>query len=336
MKDGKQIRLTSAELGQLWTQYMNESASNCMLTYFLNKAEDEEISSVIGRALELSQSHLKKITKILTEEQNTIPHGFKLGEDVDEQAPRLYSDAFVLNFIHNMSKIGLLGYAHSLSVSVREDITAYFSECMIETIQCYKIAKDLLLSKGLYIRAPYLPNLEEVEYVQKLGFMIDLFGDKRPLQALEITNLYTNIQRNALAAATLEGFSQVAHDKDVKKFFQKGIEVTKKHIALFSAKLRDSDLPAPMTWDSDVTTSAAHTFSDRIMMFYISAFTALSIEYYGTSIAECPRFDLGQMFNALSAEVQKYAERGATIMIHNKWLEKPPMAPDRNKLASQS
>ena len=38
---------------------------------------------------------------ILTEEKNNLPHGFKIEEDVDLTAPRIFSDSYVLNFIHN-------------------------------------------------------------------------------------------------------------------------------------------------------------------------------------------------------------------------------------------
>lgn len=41
----------------------------CVLTFFLEKAEDMEIKSIIEFALELSKSHIQKITAILTEEK---------------------------------------------------------------------------------------------------------------------------------------------------------------------------------------------------------------------------------------------------------------------------
>lgn len=125
-----QIRLTSAELGQLWTQYLNDSASICMLTYFAEKAEDTEIKPIIEHALKLSEVHIQKITSIFNEENHAIPHGFKIEEDVNLTAPRLYSDSYVLNFIHNMAKIGLTSYSASLSVAVREDITEFYMECL--------------------------------------------------------------------------------------------------------------------------------------------------------------------------------------------------------------
>ncbi|WP_338452673.1 DUF3231 family protein [Niallia oryzisoli] len=329
---GQQIRLTSGELAQLWIQYLNDSSSICVLSFFLEKAEDEEIKPIIQFALKLSKSHIEKITSILTEEKNVVPYGFSIKEDVDLSAPRLYSDSFVLNFINQMAKIGLTSYAGSIAISVREDIRNYYMECLDETMRLHKESTDLLLSKGLFIRSPSLPNLEKVEFVKKQWFMLDVFGEKRPLTAAEVDNLFANLQRNALGIATLTGFSQVAHDKDVKQFFLKGLEIGNKHIRLFRSKLEESKLPAPMGWDSEITNSTVNTFSDKLMMFFTSGLITLSVGYYGTAISQSPRGDISAMYNRLSLEVQLYAEDGANIMIKNGWLEQPPLASDRDEL----
>ncbi|MDY0407112.1 DUF3231 family protein [Virgibacillus sp. 179-BFC.A HS] len=333
MEQGKQIRLTSGEITQLWMQYMNDSASVCTLSYLLEKVEDAEIKPVIQHALELSQAHLQEINTILTEEKHTVPHGFKVEEDVDLTAPRLFADSLALTYIHQMASIGLTTYAASLSFAVRSDITSYYKECLSETMGLYEMSKDVLLSKGLYIRAPYLPTPDKIDFVKKQGFLWDILGEKRPLIAPEVVNLYQNIQRNAFGTAVLTGLSQVAQSKDVTTFMLRCIEVGKKHITIFSEKLKESNLPAPMTWDADVTESTAYTFSDKLMMYYTTALIALSISFYSTSTAQSPRMDLGAMYNRLSLEIQKLSEDGSNIMIKNKWLEQPPMAPDRKNLA---
>lgn len=332
---GSQIRLTAGEIGQLWMQYLNDSASICVLSFLLEKAEDEEIKPLIKFAIELSQSHIQKVTAILTEEKNVVPYGFSIKEDVDLSAPRLYSDTFALNFLNQMSKIGLTTYAGSVAASVRSDIRNYYMECLAETMELYEKSTDLLLTKGLFIRSPSLPNLEKVEFVKKQWFMLDVFGEKRPLTASETDNLFANLQRNALGVAALTGFSQVAKNKDVKQFFVKGLEIGNKHIQLFRGKLQESKLPAPMGWDSEITNSTSYTFSDKLMMFFTSGLINLSVGYYGTAVSQSPRGDISAMYNRLSMEVQMYAEDGANIMIKNGWMEQPPMASDRDELVKK-
>lgn len=332
MSNVGQVRLTSAEIAQLWTQYMNDSGSICMLTFFLEKAEDEEIKPIIDHALNISKSHIDKLTSIFKEEKHVVPDGFRVETDVNLQAPRLYSDTYVLHFIHTMSKIGLTNYSAAVASTTRADITDYYMECMTETMELYKISKELLLAKGLYIRCPYLPNLTEVEYVKKQGFVLDVIGEKRPLIAAEVSNLFANHQRNALGEATVTGFSQVAQSKDVKQFLVKGIEIAQKHTRLFGEKLTESNLPIPSTWAAEVTNSTSTTFSDKLMMFFTSGMISLSVGYYGTAVAQSPRVDIGVMYNRLSVEVQLYSEDGANIMIKNGWMEQPPLAADRDEL----
>ncbi|MCM3690684.1 DUF3231 family protein [Neobacillus niacini] len=333
MENERKVKITSAELAQIWAQYMNDSGSICVLTFFLEKAEDSEIKQIVEFALQLSKTHIEKLTAFFNEEKFAVPYGFKLEEDVDVSAPKLYSDSFVLQFIHQMAKIGLTNYSASVASSVRADITDYYMECVSETMQLYKLSKNLLLAKGLYVRSPAIPS-EKVEFVNKQAFLFDVIGEKRPLIVAEVGNLYANIQRNILGVATLLGFSQVAKDKEVTQFLLRGIDIGKKHIKAFGAKLEECNLPVPAVLSAEVSSSTSYTFSDKLMMFFTTGLITLSIGYYGTGVAQSPRMDLGVMYNRLSLEVQLYSEDGSNILIRNKWMEQPPMATDRGELGS--
>lgn len=329
------VRLTSTEITALWGSYINDSALVCNIEYFLSKVEDEEIKAIIKYALGIAQGNVNTITEIFNKEKYPIPYGFKLKEDVNLSAPRLYSDTYALYYLHQASQIALQGYSINLALSVRADVYSYFNECISQLTKFLREVKELLLSKGLYIRAPYLPIPEDIDFVKKQSFLKGFFGEKRPLTGTEITNLFANFERNAFGAATLLGFSQVAKSKEVSSFLFRGVEIAKKHCDIFESILNKDNLPAPMTWNIEVTDSTSYTFSDKLMMFYTTALIALSIGFYGTSMAMSPRKDLALQYVRLSAEIAKYAEDGAKIMINNGFLEQPPMAVDREELALQ-
>lgn len=335
MEKEYQVKLTSTEITAIWGSYINDSAILCNLEYFLSKVEDEEIKPLIKHGLAIARGNLKSLTEIFNKEKYPIPYGFKMNEDVNISAPRLYSDIYVLYYLHQSSEIALQGYSMNLSISVRADVYSYFNECISQLTIFLREVKELLLSKGLYIRAPYLPIPEDIDFVRKQSFLKGFFGEKRPLTGTEITNLFTNFGRNAFGAATLLGFSQVAQSKEVSEFLFRGVEIAKKHCDIFESTLNEAYLPAPMTWNIEVTDSTSYTFSDKLMMFYTTALIALSIGFYGTSMAMSPRKDLALQYVRLSAEIAKYAEDGAKIMIKNGFLEQPPMALDREELAMQ-
>jgi Protein of unknown function (DUF3231) len=334
MQTGHNVRLTSAELSQLWLSYINDSMSICVLKYFLEKVEDTDIRPVVQYTLQLSQDHIKKVTGIFTEEKHPLPHGFT-NEDVDINAPRLYSDDYILRYIYKMSTLGLSGYSVGSTLAVRSDIHKYFRECIIEYTELLKRALDVLLSKGLYIRSPYIPIPEKVDFVTKQSFLTGWFGERRPLTSIEISYLYENIKRNAFGGATLIGFSQVAQNEKVKQYFVRGKEIANKHIEVLSSVLRENDLSAPMTWDSEVTNSTTQLFSDKLMMYVTTSLITIGTGYYGASLGASTRRDLGVHYGRFITEISQYAEDGANIMIENGWLEQPPSASNRDELVNK-
>lgn len=329
------MKLTSAEISNLWTTYMNDSGNICHLSHELNNVAAKDTKDLLQAALAISESHITIITKILNDENYPIPHGFKLDEDVSVTAPRLFSDTYLLLNINQLGKLGLQAYSMALPIATRDDVYTFFSACLRESDDLIRKSNTLLLSKGLYSKSPYLPTPDNYDFVENKGFLAGYFGEKRPLTGAEITNLYTNFQRNALGSATMIGYSQVASKSDVAAFILRGKEIAQKHCEVFGSYLKENDLPSPVTWDSEVTDSTAHTFSDRKMLFYITALTAMSTGFYGISISMSPRRDIGIMYSRLIAEVLKYADDGAKMLIKYGWMEEPPRSLDRDELAKK-
>ncbi|WP_188456796.1 DUF3231 family protein [Virgibacillus oceani] len=327
-------KLTSAELSQLWTSYQNDSGSICMLTYFLKSVEDAEIRSLLDHALQLSQSHIQKLSGIFTNENFPIPKGFTKDQDLNINAPRLFTDVYMLQFMKQSAQISLNGYSVAKSLAVRSDIDAFFGQCLAEANQLDTMAKNILLTKGLYVRSPYIPYPDKIDFVKKQRFLTGWLGERRPLLSLEMTNLFANFQRNALGIATLIGFSQVAKSEKVKQFFIRGKEIAAKQNEVFGSLLREDDLPVPMTSETYVTESKVAPLSDRLMMFTITGLIALGIGYYGTSISTSLRRDLVAHYDRFIHEILKYSEDGANILIENGWMEEPPRASNRDELAN--
>lgn len=335
MQTEHNIKLSSCEVAQIWSAYMDSSLCHCLFKYFLEIVEDTQIKAIIEEGMRLSQEHLQKLNTIFTNEGYPVPYGFKPEEDVNLQAPRLFSDPFILYFIHHMGEMALSFYPIAKSVCTRADIQEYFSTCMRELDEYDSLAKNLLLSKGLYIRSPYINPSEKVHFVKNDHFLAGWFGRRNTLTVMEIANLFINMQRNALGKATMIGFSQVAKSKEVRQFMIKGKEIAEKHMNIFGGVLKESDLPVPMGWDTGITSSQIAPFSDKLMMFLTTALIGLSIGFYATSMATSFRKDLSLHYVRLSAEIGTFAEDGAKLMIKNGWLEEPPLSDDRDRLAKQ-
>lgn len=326
------IRLTSSEIAELFTTYISDSASKCVLTYYANTIEDLDISTVVEFALNLSEKHLKVIEDIFKTANHPIPFGFN-ESDVNINAKPLFSDTFILRYLKHMSTLGLRSYSEALSISAREDIRKFFTDCILSSTELSNKADDLLLSKGLYIRSPFIDMPKKAEFVEKQSYLHGLLGDTRPLNALEITQIFINMQTNILGKAFTMGLSQVAQSERVRNFVIRGKEISEKHVNVFNDMLKKEDLPYPMPYDAEVLNSTEQVLSDRLIVFHIGALNGFGMALYGVALAKSMRSDISTSFARLAAEIGQYAKDGIDIMLDNEWLEKFPEAADRKELA---
>lgn len=335
MGEEKNIRLTSSELSVTWSSYQNNSFAICIMKYFLANVEDPEIKSLLQFTLDISVENLKFSQEILENDDQPLPIGFT-DEDVIPNAPRLFSDSFYLYYLKNMSKVGLSVYGVALATAAHAQVRQFLSKAIQTSTELYNKTAEILLSKGLFVRPPYVTTSDQVDFVDKknyLGGLLNINNNNRPLNVVEITHIEANVETNALGIALMSGLAQTATSKEVRNFCTKGKEISKKHVQIFSAMLMDDDIPSPMPWDLQVTDSTVSPFSDKLIMFHTTLIIASSISNYATASAASLRSDIATSYIRLTTEVGQFAKDGVDIMIKNAWLEQPPQIPDHKGLA---
>jgi hypothetical protein len=328
------VKLTSAEMAVLWSQYMADTMGICVFKYFLQHVDDADTRGLMEHSVKLAEGHIQTLTRLFNQEDFPIPIGFT-DADVNLTTPRLFTDIFYLNYIDGMYKMAMVTYTAAVASTSRKDIRNFYSACLAECDATLNQCDDVLIAKGLFMRPPVISTPDKADFVKKRNFLTGFFGDRRPVNAIEITHLYMNIRRAALNKVVCIGFAQVAQSQKVRQYMERGMDVKSKHIQVLSALLTQDHLPAPMTWDSEVTDSTEQTFSDKLIMFHVAALGAAGIGNYGVSIGLSPRRDLALLYTRLMGEMGLYAEDGAEIMIDNGWLEEPPQADNRKELARQ-
>lgn len=333
MDDYKHIDLTASEISTLWTAYQSDTMAICGLKYFLSHVEDEQIRIMLENNLTLMEQHVEKLTNFFIQENYPVPQGFT-EQDVNLNAPRLFSDKLYLEYLLNMTNLALVANTSSLVAAVRKDVIDFYAENLTATQNLHKQLKELAKEKGVYVRDPRIPKPKQIDFVKKQKFLAGWFADRRPLLGVEITNLVFNARRNALGQALITGFSQVAQAKEVRQYFERGREISGKHVEVFTSILNDDYLSnSALIMTPEVTDSTVSPFSDKLMMQLVTVLIASGIGQYGVAMAASPRRDLGAHYARLSAEITAYAEDGANIMIDHGWMEQPPMAADRKDLA---
>jgi hypothetical protein len=329
-----QINLTSGEIAALWTVYMNDSMFMQVLEFMLKDLKDDDIKPIVQHAYELSCNHIEQLTTIFQKEDYAIPNGFAK-EDVNLNAPWLFTDVFCLTYVNYMTKIGAITYGGLLSMSTRKDIREYFTGRLQETTELYNRCTDIALEKGVNARHPYISVPKDIDYVDSKNYLSGLnpFQEKRSLNAIEISYLYMNTMTNSIGNKLCLAFAQTSPLKEVQEYLLRCSDVAKKHLKIFSELLKNEDIEVPEVPDLSISDSVTWTFSDKLIMFHISLMMQAGIGNYGTASAASQRSDLMLNYERLSLEVAKLAKSGADIMIQHNWLEQPPGIQSRRQLA---
>ncbi|WP_462413558.1 DUF3231 family protein [Neobacillus sp. Marseille-QA0830] len=329
--DPTRIRLTAPEISSLWTQYMFETMSICFIKYALKHIEDQDIIEIYQKSLDLSESHIQRVKEFFKGEDFPIPMGFT-EEDVNIHAQRLFQDPFYLYYLYIMNLQGLTGYALSVSTSIRADLRQYFITVNTETMMLYEKIMDTMLNKGIFNRPPVITPSEQIDFVKHKSFITGWFGERRPLTSAEIGDITFNMNKMHMHVALKVGYSQVASSEEVRQYINRGMEISNKHIATFEKIFREEKLNSPVSWQSYVTNSTESPFSDKMLMYQIQLSTQVAIGFYGTALSVTSRTDLAEKYLGLTAELIRFAEDGANLLIKNGWLEEPPKASDRRAL----
>ncbi|MDQ0252843.1 hypothetical protein J2S74_000215 [Evansella vedderi] len=336
MKEHQQNKkLVASEIGDLFANYLGDSLFSCVFEHHLQVVEDNEVKEFMEFALHTGKKHIQVIQEIYEKENIPIPVGF--GEqDIRKDAPRLFSDIFMVFYITEMARAGLQTYANTLTSSFRQDIIDYFSMCLEDTRITYNKGIHLLLSKGMDIAPPTIPYPKNVDFVEKDSFISVLAGKTRPLTALEIKHLQININTNTLGKAMMLAFSQIASSEELRGYFRRGAQLAEEQIIELGKLLINDNLPTPKLMDAHITDSTVSPFSDKLLLYHGILSNGIGIQNYGTAISKIMRHDIHIQFGTLTASIGKYGNDGLNMMIEKGWLEEPPTAADREKLSKNS
>jgi Protein of unknown function (DUF3231) len=325
-------KISASELANLWTQYVNDSLARCMFRYFLNFVQDTEIIQVLQYALELTERHLQKVEEFLTTDGYPIPKGFT-EEDVTVEAPPLFTDTYIIVYLHIMSIHGLTRYAGAIGNVTREDQRKYFIGVISETLELYDRSTKVLTEKGIISKPPSFNNHQKVEFIKKQNFLTGWLGKRRPISAVEISGTYLNLQKTMVKTVLELAFSQVAKSKEVRNYMERSRQLCNEHFKILSSMLIEDNLHIPRTFESEVTDSTISPFSDKLMVFHVTSLLSSAIGYYGEAMAISQRRDLAANYAKMITEIGLLAEDGMNLLIENEWMEQPPLATDHTDLA---
>jgi hypothetical protein len=326
--------LTSSEIGSLWGEYVNGTAVDVVIRYMHSIIEDEAIKAVFNDALKTFAKQKSEIITFIENEGFPVPIGFN-ETDLYIGKQRLFSDAFCLNYLHIMTLHGLIGHITALSISVRKDLRDLYDSCDNDAKKMYHQTIEILLDKGLFQRDPLYYPYEHPQYISSNDFKNGLFGQGRTLAATEIISISFSLKKSIMAKTLSIAFSQVAGSKEVRKFLTESEKTADGQIRAFAKILQADNLPVPKSLETEVTISTDSPFSDKLLMYHMGFLFQAGQTYHGAGLAAAMRTDLVTTYETTILQNLMVTKNWFNIMVKNKWLEQPPLAPNRNQIASQ-
>ncbi len=329
------IKLSSAEISNLWSTYVNDSLTVCLMTHFKETVENQDITPLIDETIQVATNHMNTLKTLFNLENIVIPTGFPVEKHVITNAPKLFSDLFYLEYMRHICKVGIGSHGTAITLSAREDVRAIYSDFLNDAVKLNNNIMSFMQEIGVFIRTPNMQYPEEVKFAHDQSYLRGYFGHRRPLLALEVTHLTTTSLHNLLGQSTCLGFAQVTGEEELRQYFLRGKKISEDILGHVHDVLLDSDVPSPMTWDAELTNSITSPFSDQLMLFVIGTLSNVAISLYGTAMSTSMRHDVGALYANFIRKAAPFGEDGLNLQIERGWLEQPPQFTDHEKLARE-
>ncbi len=320
-----QPKMSSTELGALWMTYQKKSVILRMLEYFIENADDQEAKDLLSSLHTKLHSMFMDMTTILENEGAAPPIGCT-EKDVNLHAPALWNNGFDIMISRILKEISTGMYAIHLTIVYREDIINFYQQLTEITETYYNLFTQYLLENSILSRPNYVNMPTSVDFIADKQYMkgTNILGNKRPLNTVEFGVLYHSIESNITGMQLMKGFAQCAKDKDVQKYFTKGMELSKEILKDDSNTLLEHNIQPPATPGGTVTNSTVAPFSDKLMMlcnYFLGSF-ALGGQSFSSTFMW--RNDLVAKKGIQAKDVFEYNREGIMLMISKGWLEEPP------------
>lgn len=325
---------TSSEVAYLWTSYMAETMAICYLKKWTSEAKDPEIHPLLQQVLDTSTQRVLELENLFKAIQYPLPSAF--GEkDINMNSPMLFSETFTCLYTRMMQEMITHHYLFAFQTSYRSDFRSFYSNCLKTCIEVENKATEILLAKGILQKHPSIVPPHSVENVPNksyFGTLLRVFGESRPLNAMEICHIYKLIEIGQLVSTLNLGCAQVVKSNKIRDYLLKKKKIIDKSLEAFNHILASEDVPVPSISEILVTDAKESGLSDRIILNHSTASTTFIISSFGLALPAMARKDLAATLRDALTTVMDLAKDGADLLIELGWLEQMPQTADRHEL----
>lgn len=317
--------LTSSEIGTLWLTYQEKTFILRLLDYLIPNADDQTAEKIMTGLYKNLDKYVEKIKHIFEEEGAALPVGFT-SQDVNVHVPKLFENGMDISVLRMVKEVSMGLYTLNMGKSYREDVINIYKDLTAITQAVYNECTQYLLEKGILARPPYVPMPNTGEYIKDQKYLsgYNIFSETRHINTIELSSIYHGMETNNIGMTIMFAFSQVAKEKEIKQYFYKGMEISKKILKDFGQILLEDDISPTTASTGNASTSKNSPFSDKLMMYFNNLLCTLSMGANAFGFSLSLRNDIQLKALLAAKDVADYANEGTKLMVKYGWLEKPP------------
>jgi Protein of unknown function (DUF3231) len=309
------------EFGFLWYLQSSSNMVNIILKNLIDTAEDKDLRSVLDEINSLSTFQEKEATKILNDSgYNETP--FFSEVDLYNSSVKLFTDQLIIEILKHITGNGMRILASQYSELTDMNVKKFCSQILTKIIQIDESLLGLLKGKNLLQNSPF-SYMKAHERESKLFKVVST--QLRPLNAVELGNMYSALQCNNVGVALCAAFSDVVKDEESKQLFKDGKKLAFHQAATLSDIFRENGVSTTTGLEGFVQTVHESPFSDKLMTNLIMFLNPIGIINLQNAAVFSYKKNHVKILSELIEQVQSFSEKGFKLLVKKGWLIEPPL-----------
>jgi spore coat protein CotF len=310
------------ELGFLWYLQSSSNMINLLLKYLSETSEDTDLRNTLNEIYETSTFQEQEATQLLSEEgYKDTP--FFMEDDIYSSTTKLFSDQLIIEILKHITSNGLRSLAVQYVDLTDYKVKNFYKKLLNDVIQLDFSLLKLLNDKDLLQNNSF--SYEKVD--ERDGKLFKVAStQQRPLNAVELANMFSSLQCNNVGVALCIGFSEVVEDMDTKKFILEGKKLAFYQSASLSDIYRENGIPTTTGLEAHVNKVKESPFSDKLMANLIMFLNPVSISNLQNAVVSSYKKDHIDSLKELIKMVEDYSEKGLKLLIRKNWFNEPPVS----------
>lgn len=311
------------ELGFLWYLQSSSNMINIFLKYLIGTTEDVDVKEILKQINEISTHQEQTANLILSEKGFKSTSFFNIQDDLYNPNTKLFSDQLTTEILKHVMGNGLKELALQYSELTDLKIKKFFKELLDTFTEIDYSLLGLLGDKGMLQNSSFsYKNAEE-----RKGKLFKVKStQQRPLNAVELSHMFSALECNNVGVALCAGFSEVVKDDDIKNFLLEGEKLAFNQASTLSNIFRENGVPTSTGLEAHVNKIETSPFSDKLIANLIMFLNPIGITNLQSAIVVSYKRDHINLLKELIKQVEDFSEKGFKLLVRKNWFHEPPLS----------